>query len=263
MPSLRRLYIGFHECFYLFPDRAEYFATTPKERYLAYEEQILGPIDLVVSSGLADGLKEMEIGVPKSAFHALFRMALEQGIPAEVPGPRRPVQEDPAVRDLVARGPWERVWRAPFIGRRNMGGEGIGWGKRSAIFREGGTKMLAIVTGSKNIATMGHVRIHVEMSGNMQVNMLDAYLSPQIKGCRSARSESRPSKVKCASIPDSTPYTPSTTTSIDSAFTASPTKAGIPSTCQAFYLAAAVRTCISSFPVLSRKLHHVQVGVKS
>ena len=111
MPSLRRLYIGFHECFYLFPGRAEYFATTPKERYLAYEEQILGPIDLVVSSGLADGLKEMEIGVPKSAFHALFRMALEQGIPVEVPGPRRPVQEDPAVRDLVARGPWERVCR--------------------------------------------------------------------------------------------------------------------------------------------------------
>ncbi len=51
-----------------------------------------------VSSGLADGLKEIEIWLPKGAFHALSRMGMEQGIPVEVPGSRLPVPEDPAVR---------------------------------------------------------------------------------------------------------------------------------------------------------------------
>ncbi len=63
-----------------------------------------------VSSGLADGLKEIEIWLPKGAFHALSRMGMEQGIPVEVPGPRLPVPEDPAVRDLDGFGPDIHAW---------------------------------------------------------------------------------------------------------------------------------------------------------
>lgn len=44
-----------------------------------------------------------------------------------------------------------------------------------------------------------------------------------------------------ASVPAATPYTSSSSTSVDFAFTAEPTQTGIPDSCQAYYLAVAVR----------------------
>lgn len=83
MPNLQRLYIGFWECGHFWADFREYRTAASEEKDLVYTEQILGPLDLVVGSGLADGLKEMEIGLPWTPFRAHFQTGVAQKLEFE------------------------------------------------------------------------------------------------------------------------------------------------------------------------------------
>lgn len=74
LPNLQRLYIGFSSnlTFWLkYPE-------TPKERFIAYNKDILPWADGLAQQ-LGNSIQEMEVGLPMSVFHAHFSIGAAQG----------------------------------------------------------------------------------------------------------------------------------------------------------------------------------------
>ncbi len=100
LPNLQRLYIGF--CPFIVPQTDQ---TKREARSLIYTERILKPLDMLVGAGFADGLREIEIGVPASAFRAHRDVSLSRGHRAETEGGK------PGRASCVVWGPSGRIWR--------------------------------------------------------------------------------------------------------------------------------------------------------
>ncbi len=115
LPNLEKLYLGFRdmehmwECFRgdlpVHPSR-----NSPAKKYQIYTERILMPLDALISTGIADGVRHLEVGVPMSAFHAHLKKGMDQGAKVEkvVAG-----WNEHSIRGTwSAWGPRQRIWRS-------------------------------------------------------------------------------------------------------------------------------------------------------
>ncbi len=94
LPNLRSVYIGFLSFMGFGVHEA-----SREEKFLVYTERILEPLDMLVDAGFADGLREMEIGVPISAVWE-YRMVVGSTL-----NPR-------SAPDWIVWAPRSRVWRS-------------------------------------------------------------------------------------------------------------------------------------------------------
>jgi hypothetical protein len=114
LPNLQSLYIGFWPCPSHWASWAAFRAASPKEKYLVHTEQILVPVDALISEGLGNRLRELEIGIPLSAFHAHFARGLGLGYKFELQGwtpdaAKKMRKKYPPGQ--AAWGPRKRIWR--------------------------------------------------------------------------------------------------------------------------------------------------------
>ncbi len=75
---------------------------------MVYTERMLEPLDMLVDAGFADGLREMEIGVPMSAFWAHQAVGLSRGDRAEFKGSGL---KPGTVPEWIVWAPRSRIWR--------------------------------------------------------------------------------------------------------------------------------------------------------
>ena len=85
LPNLQKLYIGFKNCMGFwgsyealgrFPLGKDRWA----ERDRMYTERILIPLDMLISTGIADGLRDLEIGLPFIAYFAHLNRGTRQKV---------------------------------------------------------------------------------------------------------------------------------------------------------------------------------------
>ena len=85
LPNLQKLYIGFKNCV-VFWGSYEAFWRLPRgrdrwaERDRMYTERILIPLDMLISTGIADGLRDLEIGLPFIAYFAHLNRGTRQKV---------------------------------------------------------------------------------------------------------------------------------------------------------------------------------------
>ncbi len=110
LPNLQRLYLGFKNCvvfwgslaaFWRIPSNRDRWA----ERDRMYTERVLMPLDMLISTGIADGLRDLEVGIPFIAYYA----HLMRGIPQKV---------------KIEWLPRTRVWRSVDRGNEGHGTRG-------------------------------------------------------------------------------------------------------------------------------------------
>lgn len=131
LSNLQTLYIGFRDGAYSLnnPDAIDY--SLLGDRYRFYTEHVLVPLGKLISAGIADGLREVEIGVPTATFHAYWMMGLSawsaqaktgssQGLKFETPG----WGPDKAPQPGAAWGPRQRMWQPVEQGRQGHGARG-------------------------------------------------------------------------------------------------------------------------------------------
>ena len=69
LPNLQRLYVGFKDCLVFWGSYDAFHRLSPgrdrwAERDRMYTERISISLDLLISTGIADGLRDLEVGLP-------------------------------------------------------------------------------------------------------------------------------------------------------------------------------------------------------
>jgi len=116
LPNLEKLYIGFRDMKHVWPCflvPEGFRLTTLARRYQLYTERIVAPLDMLISAGIADRLRELEVGIPMSAFHPHLQIAIHRGAKVERLGEEENIERGA----WGAWGPRQRIWRSFELGR--------------------------------------------------------------------------------------------------------------------------------------------------